>query len=338
MDWNATTMDSMRRIFTEGFHARDIAEPLLSVDASMPAGETRQWLQQRGLRLVGVRRDGQVVGFVECDDLRRGHLRRDTSALRFTDRRYDPSSRSRAATDGDPTICSSAYLGAVGGLITRQDLEKPPVRMWLFGMITLLEMRTTRLIEIHLPNENWREALSASRIEKAEQLRDERKRRGQDVGLIDCLQITDKGQIIAKNADLRQPDPFRVAATGRAGDEDARELTQQPGPLPGYHLLRLGDHRRSESRPGPCHRRNRTRSPDLGSRRPAHADHTYLSLHSTLARMGMSDTNRIEISFLGGASSIGASCALVRVPGRIRRGLRRAVLRSQPVARSVAAE
>ena len=38
-------------------------------------------------------------------------------------------------------------LGAVGGIITMSDLQKPPVRMWLFGMITLLEMRMSRLID-----------------------------------------------------------------------------------------------------------------------------------------------------------------------------------------------
>jgi hypothetical protein len=202
MDWNATTMDSMRRIFTEGFHARDIAEPLLSVDATMPAGEARQWMQQRGLRLVGVRRDGQVVGFVEIDDLREATCGETLRSFDAPIADTTPLPEVVLRLTETPQLFVRV-LGAVGGMITRHDLEKPPVRMWLFGMITLLEMRTTRLIEIHLPNENWREALSASRIEKAEQLREERKRRGQHVGLIDCLQITDKGQIIAKNADLR---------------------------------------------------------------------------------------------------------------------------------------
>lgn len=203
MDWNATTIDSMRRIFTEGFHARDIAEPLLSVDSAMPASDLRQWMQQRNLRLVGVRCDGQVVGYVEYDDLQNATC---GEAIRpFGD---TPVADSTPLPDIVLRLSETPHLfvrvlGAVGGIITRHDLEKPPVRMWLFGMITLLEMRTTRLIEIHFPNETWRESLSASRIEKAEQLREERKRRGQNVELIDCLQITDKGQIIAKNADLR---------------------------------------------------------------------------------------------------------------------------------------
>ena len=84
------------------------------------------------------------------------------------------------------------------------DLQKPPVRMWLFGMITLLEMRTTRLIELKCPGDSWKQYLSESRLQKAEALLEERKRRNQNLELIDCLQISDKGQIIARNEEIRR--------------------------------------------------------------------------------------------------------------------------------------
>ena len=95
-------------------------------------------------------------------------------------------------------------LGAVGGIITMSDLQKPPVRMWLFGMITLLEMRTSRLIELKCPGDSWKQYLSESRLQKAEALLEERKRRNQNLELIDCLQISDKGQIIARNEEIRR--------------------------------------------------------------------------------------------------------------------------------------
>ena len=94
-------------------------------------------------------------------------------------------------------------LGAVGGIITMSDLQKPPVRMWLFGMVTLLEMRTSRLIELKCPGDSWKQYLSESRLQKAEALLEERKRRNQNLELIDCLQISDKGQIIARNEEIR---------------------------------------------------------------------------------------------------------------------------------------
>jgi len=95
-------------------------------------------------------------------------------------------------------------LGAVGGIIAPSDLQKPPVRMWLFGMITLLEMRATRLIELKCPGDRWKQFLSEGRLQKAEALLEERKRRNQSPELIDCLQISDKGQIIARSEEIRQ--------------------------------------------------------------------------------------------------------------------------------------
>ena len=55
-------------------------------------------------------------------------------------------------------------LGAVGGIITMSDLQKPPVRMWLFGMITLMEMRMTRLIELQCQGGTWKQYLSKTRL------------------------------------------------------------------------------------------------------------------------------------------------------------------------------
>ena len=95
-------------------------------------------------------------------------------------------------------------LGAVSGIVTMSDLQKPPVRMWLFGMITLLEMRMSRLIGLMCPNETWKKFLSEGRLEKAEALWEERRRRNQGVELIDCLQISDKGQIVARNEEIRR--------------------------------------------------------------------------------------------------------------------------------------
>ena len=100
-------------------------------------------------------------------------------------------------------------LGNVGGLVSRSDLQKPPARMWLFGMVTLIEMRLGHMIKLFCPNDGWREFLSAGRTEKAEALLEERIRRGQqNLQVLDCLQWSDKVTIIARNAKLRELTQF----------------------------------------------------------------------------------------------------------------------------------
>ena len=58
-------------------------------------------------------------------------------------------------------------LGQVGGMITRGDLQDPPVRMWLFGLVTAIELRFHDLIEEHLPEAAWAQYLSPERTGKA---------------------------------------------------------------------------------------------------------------------------------------------------------------------------
>ena len=69
-----------------------------------------------------------------------------------------------------------AVFGMVGGYVNRGHLNSPVTRMWLFGIITLFEMRLVRLIEKYFPNESWRSVVPAARLEKAIVLQQERSR------------------------------------------------------------------------------------------------------------------------------------------------------------------
>jgi hypothetical protein len=89
--------------------------------------------------------------------------------------------------------------------------------MWVFGIVTLIEIRCMELIERHCPADTWKKYVSEGRLQKAQALLDERSRRYQTVRLIDCLQFSDKGQIIARHEEIRQQTMF----TSRRQAEDA---------------------------------------------------------------------------------------------------------------------
>lgn len=203
MNWNASTAENLRRVFTEGFAARDVAEPLVSFDAATATSEVLALMDRRDFDVVAVRSEGLVAGYVARDDLCGATCGERVRPV------ASPISDAVPLADVVLGLVESPrlfvrILGTVGGIITRSDLQKPPVRMWLFGMITLLEMRTTRLIELTCKGDSWKAFLSEGRLQKAEALLEERKRRNQSLDLIDCLQISDKGQILAKNEELRR--------------------------------------------------------------------------------------------------------------------------------------
>jgi hypothetical protein len=86
-------------------------------------------------------------------------------------------------------------------VVTRTDLQKPAARMWLFGVVTMIEMAFTGMIEALFPDEAWRDLVPAGRLSKAEELLGQRRRLHVAGGLrlLDCLQFSDKGQILAND-------------------------------------------------------------------------------------------------------------------------------------------
>ncbi len=229
-----SSTQSLRRVFTEGFSAEDIAEPLASFDASANAATVQAVMERRGYEVAGVREDGQVVGYVQRFDLATlSHDECCVKALRPLKGLGELPSQAvsetaSAAAPEDPAdpqagiVLGSAPLaevivglqefprlfvmvfGRVGAIVTRSDLQKPPVRMWLFGMITLIEMRLNSLITQGCSEQEWKPFVSPARLQKAEELLAERIRRNQHLGLLDCLQFADKGQIVARNEQLRR--------------------------------------------------------------------------------------------------------------------------------------
>lgn len=205
MNWNASTIENLRRVFAEGFVARDIAEPLVSFDASAAPSEVAAVMERQSFDVVGIRKDGVVVGYIERADLGGAACGERVRAIETTMTISETAPLANVVLGlADSPRLFVRVLGAVGGIITMSDLQKPPVRMWLFGMMTLLEMRISRLIALTCPGDSWKQFLSESRLQKAQALLEERQRRNQNLELIDCLQISDKGQIIARNEEIRR--------------------------------------------------------------------------------------------------------------------------------------
>ena len=212
----------MKRVFTESFSVADIAEPLVSFDATTDSDQVKALMAERGYDVVGVRRQGRVVGFLRREELEGGccddHLREFGEALVLPETACFPTVVN--ALVDVPRVFVTTF-GGVGGIVTRSDLQKPPVRMWLFGMVTIVEMGLMELIEQHLPGDVWRQHLSDGRLEKAEVLLSERKRRNQELDLLDCLQFADKWQIA-----LRDPRIFEKVGfeSRKRGTETGKQL------------------------------------------------------------------------------------------------------------------
>jgi predicted transcriptional regulator len=121
--------DAVKRVFTESLTARDVAEPLASCDAEVSAVAVREFMDARDFDVVGIRREGQVVGYVERSSLESGdcgqHLRLFDTVSVISG--MTPLLVVLTELDRSPFLFITV-IGGVGGIVTRADLHKPPAQ------------------------------------------------------------------------------------------------------------------------------------------------------------------------------------------------------------------
>jgi len=127
----------------------DVAEPLASFDWDRPAAEVAAFMAAHDYDRVGIRREGIVRAYVERADLDGGRCGDHARSFGPDDLVPETASLQEVIESlGINGRCFVTVLDEVSAVVTLQDLEKPPVRMFLFGMITLLEMVFTLAIRV----------------------------------------------------------------------------------------------------------------------------------------------------------------------------------------------
>ena len=207
------------RQFAHVFSAQDVTEPLRSFDASSPLSAATTVMKNAGLAVVGVRLGGRVEGFLPAgiaDD--RGGTCGDSMRLFARDQVIDggaPLSEVIHVLTRRDHCFVRLLRDDVGGIVTRRDMQKPVVRMWLFGIVTFVEMNITERIRSIWPDGAWTEHLSPGRLAKARALRDERRRRGQACDLLDCLQFSDRAGVLMADEGQRTEFGFPTRAAAK---------------------------------------------------------------------------------------------------------------------------
>jgi hypothetical protein len=199
-----SSLSDMRALFARSVTARHLAEPLVSFDATSDATATRAFMERRDFDEVGVRIDGTTRAYVRREDLQDGTLERFSHSFGGTRDVVDEHDTLTTVLERlvDQPIAYVRMMGQVSGIITKGDLQKAPVRMWLFGLVSLLEMHFLRIIRARFEADGWTGLLSPNRVAKAQELLEDRMRRNEAIDLADCLQLSDKAMIVASVPEL----------------------------------------------------------------------------------------------------------------------------------------
>jgi hypothetical protein len=183
--------------------AKCIYEPLLSCPVDSISGYAKEELKRRDFDVAGVKevKEGAVVGYVVAEEIGNDDFKTYIKKI----------GHELLISDSTPlaeifSILSSKYFlfvvygNNIIGIITKADVNKPPVRIYIFGIISLLEMHLNSWINHFYPNDTWAVKVPGIRMEEANDIYEQRKGNSQELTLLECLQLCDKRDLL-KNAD-----------------------------------------------------------------------------------------------------------------------------------------
>lgn len=222
-----TRLSELRSMVAARIGARAILEPLQCCPADAPATEMRDLLGERGFDTAGVMKEaaGPVIGFVIAKELSKGFVRDHKK----------PLNAEHLISDATPIADLLRVLRSkerafvlvgpdVKGIVTLADLNKPPIRVYLFGLVSLLEMHLRFWVRHAYADDSWKKHLSGKRLEYATEIQVERQKRNEQIDLLDCLQFCDLRDLLLRNEALRNRLGFKSKGKGEELLKEAEKL------------------------------------------------------------------------------------------------------------------
>jgi hypothetical protein len=194
-----TRFDSLKKLFIENITALCIFEPLLCCPLSSDSLEAKETLVKRDFDIAGVKSDisGPVIGYVKTSELSGGVFKNYVRKIEISNVVSDSTPLANIINVfNENEFVFVLSSNQINGIITKADINKPPVRIYLFGMVSLLEMHLNLWISNHYQNEIWKGLIKGDRVAKAEEVFKKRKGENQELTLLECIQLCDKKEIL----------------------------------------------------------------------------------------------------------------------------------------------
>lgn len=181
------SLDRLRLLFEEQINVLPIAENLQIFEKD----NYREEMEKRNFHSAVVNVDGLMMKFDEGDES------------------LQPISEEDLMESNTPLLKAFRMLiaqrryfikdeeGNLSYIVTRTDLDKIPLRIGFFGLISLLETHLKDMIRKQLPQ--WEESLTENRLSQARSLYEWKKGRKEEIDLVQCLQFGDLGSIFSKH-------------------------------------------------------------------------------------------------------------------------------------------
>lgn len=199
-------MSDPTNLLEESFTAYQIAVPLETINSNSDPSEINQLFNEKNYDVIGYKDGNSIVGYLHKEDIKDKYRVRD----------FDIKDVIAVNT---PLIHSISLLSSrdrlflidrssIKYIITKADLQKAPVRMLFFGLITLFESQLANAINRRYPNNDWKWLLKENRINETEKVYQTKLASNTEIDLLDCTQLADKNSIIVATVEFTNLLPY----------------------------------------------------------------------------------------------------------------------------------
>lgn len=199
-----TSHQSLRSLFELNINVNHISENLRVCNAEDDVSKAKEIMDINEYDCIGIEENGKVIGYID-----RKEIGPKGNCKEF----LKPFSTSEIVSETTSLIQTIYFFkeadrifilegNRVNKLVTPADLQKAPVQLLLFGLVSLVEMYLLQLIKLEFPINAWQQYLKHERLESAKRLFVKRQNLNEEMELVDCLQLCDKREIVTRNGIL----------------------------------------------------------------------------------------------------------------------------------------
>jgi len=201
----------LRKIFKNSITVKDISSKFVYKDGDEKVKFIKNVLVSNDYDVMGIK-SGSTSGYILINDLT-SNIGKIIKYIRH----FEPS---ELISETTPLVDIFQLLkekerifvlskNKIDRIVTRSDLQKAPVRMLIFGFISILEMYFLSIIKKSYQNEFWIQYLNKNRVVAAKKVYSLRKEKNEALELIDCIQFSDKRVILLNNKALLEHIGFK---------------------------------------------------------------------------------------------------------------------------------
>ncbi len=200
---NHISLVGIKKIFESNLTVETIKEEIEYIDVELSVDDAIVYLKTRGFDVVGIKnRENLQLGFVHINTLEGQKGKVVHYITKFEHQFLITEDTSLLASIRLIKKHNHLFLlnkNQISGIVTRADLQKMPIRLLAFSMMSYLEMIFSAIIKTYIDDNYLAKYINLNRYESAKRIFNERMKRNEAIDLISCIQLADQRDILAKN-------------------------------------------------------------------------------------------------------------------------------------------